>query len=152
MCPRRQRFTRSGPPDLGFADRDGRRCVATNGECAGRSLRAGRRAVLVGATSCRRVLARAQEGAREGASESAQMVLSVVVVGKPRCRSIAVSARERLQWYLGVIPMSINNASGKVVSVDEQAFEKAGEQAVDEDGFPVVDETPEFEATVEQET
>ncbi len=48
--------------------------------------------------------------------------------------------------------MSSNNASGKVVSVDEQAFEKAGEQAVDEDGFPVVDETPEFEATVEQET
>jgi len=48
--------------------------------------------------------------------------------------------------------MSSNNASGKVVSVDEQAFENAGEQAVDEDGFPVVDETPEFEATVEQET
>jgi len=36
--------------------------------------------------------------------------------------------------------------------VDEQAFEKADEQAVDEDGFPVVDETPEFEAAVEQET
>ncbi|SDY86275.1 DNA-binding protein [Halopenitus persicus] len=48
--------------------------------------------------------------------------------------------------------MSSNNASGKVVTVDEQAFEKAGGQAVDEDGFPVVDETPEFEATVEQET
>jgi ssDNA-binding replication factor A large subunit len=48
--------------------------------------------------------------------------------------------------------MSSNNASGKVVSVDEQAFEKAGGQAVDEDGFPVVDETPEFEATVEQAT
>jgi len=80
------------------------------------------------------------------------MVLSVVVVGKPRCSSIAVSARERLQWYLGVIPMYSNNASGKVVSVDEQAFEKAGGQAVDEDGFPVVDETPEFEAAVEQET
>jgi len=48
--------------------------------------------------------------------------------------------------------MSSNNASGKVVSVDEQAFEKAGGQAVDEDGFPVVDETPEFEAAVEQET
>ncbi|WP_225336260.1 DNA-binding protein [Halomicrobium urmianum] len=48
--------------------------------------------------------------------------------------------------------MSSNNASSKVVSVDEQAFEKAGEQAVDEDGFPVVDETPEFEAAVEQET
>ncbi len=80
------------------------------------------------------------------------MVLSVVVVGKPRCSSIAVSARERLQWYLGVIPMSSNNASGKVVSVDEQAFEKAGGQTIDEDGFPVVDETPEFEAAVEQET
>ncbi|MFC6862651.1 DNA-binding protein [Halomicroarcula sp. GCM10025817] len=48
--------------------------------------------------------------------------------------------------------MSSNNASGKVVSVDEQAFENAGGQAVDEDGFPVVDETPEFEAAVEQET
>ncbi|QKY16308.1 OB-fold nucleic acid binding domain-containing protein [Halorubrum sp. CBA1229] len=48
--------------------------------------------------------------------------------------------------------MSSNNASGKIVSVDEQAFENADEQAVDEDGFPVVDETPEFEATVEQET
>ncbi|WP_251344721.1 DNA-binding protein [Haloplanus halophilus] len=48
--------------------------------------------------------------------------------------------------------MSSNNASGKVVSVDEQAFEKAGGQAVDEDGFPVVDETPEFQAAVEQET
>jgi len=48
--------------------------------------------------------------------------------------------------------MSSNNPSGKVVSVDEQAFEKAGGQAVDEDGFPVVDETPEFEAAVEQET
>jgi len=48
--------------------------------------------------------------------------------------------------------MSSNNASGKVVSVDEQAFEKAGGQTVDEDGFPVVDETPEFEAAVEQET
>jgi len=60
MCPRRQRFTRSGPADLGEADRDGRSCVAANGECAGRSLRAGRRAVLVGATSCRRALARAR--------------------------------------------------------------------------------------------
>src|SRR6056297_855715 len=48
--------------------------------------------------------------------------------------------------------MSSNNSSQKVVTVDEQAFENAGEQAVDEDGFPVVDETPEFEATVEQET
>ncbi|MDG5775090.1 DNA-binding protein [Haloarculaceae archaeon H-GB2-1] len=48
--------------------------------------------------------------------------------------------------------MSSNNASGKVVSVDEQAFEQAGRQTVDEDGFPVVDETPAFEATVEQKT
>ncbi|WP_408960667.1 DNA-binding protein [Natrinema sp. 74] len=48
--------------------------------------------------------------------------------------------------------MSSNNATTDVVSVDEQAFEHADEQAVDEDGFPVVDETPEFEAAVEQET
>jgi ssDNA-binding replication factor A large subunit len=48
--------------------------------------------------------------------------------------------------------MSSNNVTSNVVSVDEQAFEKAGDQAVDEDGFPVVDETPEFEAAVEQET
>ena len=48
--------------------------------------------------------------------------------------------------------MSSNSSSKKVVSVDEQAFKRTDEQAVDEDGFPVVDETPEFEATVEQET
>jgi ssDNA-binding replication factor A large subunit len=48
--------------------------------------------------------------------------------------------------------MSSTNSSRKVVSVDEQAFEQADEQAVDEDGFPVVDETPAFEATVEEET
>jgi ssDNA-binding replication factor A large subunit len=48
--------------------------------------------------------------------------------------------------------MSSKNVTTDVVSVDEQAFENAGEQAVDEDGFPVVDETPEFEATVKQET
>ena len=48
--------------------------------------------------------------------------------------------------------MSSNSSSSKVVSVDEQAFENAGEQSVDEDGFEVVDETPEFEATVEEET
>jgi len=48
--------------------------------------------------------------------------------------------------------MSSNNATSNVVSVDEQAFEHADEQAVDEDGFPVVDETPEFEAAVKQET
>jgi len=39
--------------------------------------------------------------------------------------------------------MFSNNASGKVVSVDEQAFENADEQAVDEDGFPTVDEADE---------
>ncbi len=48
--------------------------------------------------------------------------------------------------------MSSTNSSRKVVTVDEQTFEDTGEQAVDEDGFPVVDETPEFEAAVEQET
>ncbi|WP_435120109.1 DNA-binding protein [Halolamina sp. C58] len=48
--------------------------------------------------------------------------------------------------------MSSTNSSRKVVSVDEQAFEQTDEQAVDEDGFPVVDETPGFEAAVEQET
>ena len=47
--------------------------------------------------------------------------------------------------------MSSNNASRKVVSVDEQAFENADEQTVDEDGFAVVDETPELAATVDQE-
>src|SRR6056297_2528242 len=47
--------------------------------------------------------------------------------------------------------MSSNNSSSKVVTVDEQALKQADEQAVDEDGFPVVGETPEFEATVEQE-
>ncbi|RZV12585.1 hypothetical protein BDK88_0128, partial [Natrinema hispanicum] len=47
--------------------------------------------------------------------------------------------------------MSSNNSSSKVVTVDEQALKQADEQAVNEDGFPVVDETPEFEATVEQE-
>ena len=48
--------------------------------------------------------------------------------------------------------MSSKNVTTDVVSVDEQAFENAGEQAVDEEGFEVVDETPVFEATVEQET
>jgi len=48
--------------------------------------------------------------------------------------------------------MSSNNSSRKVVTVDEQAFEQAGGQAVDEDGFSILNETPEFEATVEQET
>ena len=48
--------------------------------------------------------------------------------------------------------MSSTNSSRKVVTVDEQAFEQTENEAVDEDGFPVVDETPEFEAAVEQET
>ena len=48
--------------------------------------------------------------------------------------------------------MSSNSSNRKVVTVDAQAFKNAGEQAVDEDGFPVVDETPAFEAAVEQET
>ncbi|ELZ94527.1 hypothetical protein [Haloferax volcanii] len=47
--------------------------------------------------------------------------------------------------------MSSNNATSNVVSVDEQAFEKADEAEVDEDGFEVVDETPAFQATVQME-
>jgi len=48
--------------------------------------------------------------------------------------------------------MSSNNSSSKVVTVDEQAFEQASEETVEEGRFPVVDETPELEAAVEQET
>jgi len=47
--------------------------------------------------------------------------------------------------------MSNPKVSGTVVTVDEQAFEKADEQAVNDDGFEVVDETPQLEATVDQE-
>ncbi|WP_135823105.1 DNA-binding protein (plasmid) [Haloarcula salina] len=47
--------------------------------------------------------------------------------------------------------MSSKNVSSEVVSVDEQAFEKHDEVEVDEDGFEVVDETPEFRATVDME-
>ncbi len=47
--------------------------------------------------------------------------------------------------------MSSNNATSNVVSIDEQAFEKADEAAVNEEGFEVVDETPEFQATVQME-
>ncbi len=47
--------------------------------------------------------------------------------------------------------MSSNNSNRKVVSVAEQAFEQADETTVDEDGFEVVDETPTFQATVQQE-
>jgi len=43
------------------------------------------------------LLGRAFASALPGASESAQMVLSVVVVGKPRFWSIAESARVRLR-------------------------------------------------------
>ncbi|USZ73511.1 DNA-binding protein [Natronosalvus halobius] len=47
--------------------------------------------------------------------------------------------------------MSSNNGTSNVVSVDEQAFEKADEAEVDEDDFEVVDETPKFQATVQME-
>ncbi|WP_254534065.1 DNA-binding protein [Natrinema gelatinilyticum] len=47
--------------------------------------------------------------------------------------------------------MSSNNATSNVVSVDEQAFEKADEAEVDENGFKVVDEMPKFQATVQME-
>ena len=47
--------------------------------------------------------------------------------------------------------MSSKNVTSQVVSVDEQAFENADEAVVDEDGFEVVDETPEFQATVQME-
>ena len=48
--------------------------------------------------------------------------------------------------------MSSNNASRKVVTVAEQAFEHPEEQTEAEDGVAVVEETPAFEAAVEQET
>ena len=48
--------------------------------------------------------------------------------------------------------MSSKNVTSDVVSVDEQAFEHPDEAAIDEDGFEVVDDTPEFQATVEMET
>ena len=47
--------------------------------------------------------------------------------------------------------MSDPNASGKVVTVAEQAFEQPREQSVEDDGFEVVDETPQLEAAVDQE-
>ncbi|SEA27463.1 hypothetical protein SAMN04488065_2574 [Haloplanus vescus] len=50
------------------------------------------------------------------------------------------------------IPMSSNNSSRKVVTVDEQAFERTEDAGVDEDGFEVVDDQPKFRATVQQET
>jgi len=48
--------------------------------------------------------------------------------------------------------MSSNNSSRKVVTVDEQAFERTEDAGVDEDGFEVVDDQPESRATVQQET
>ena len=48
--------------------------------------------------------------------------------------------------------MSSQNSSQKAVSVDEQAFEDGEQEAVDEDGFTVVTETPAFQATVQEET
>ncbi|MEY7849070.1 DNA-binding protein [Natrarchaeobius sp. A-rgal3] len=48
--------------------------------------------------------------------------------------------------------MSSKNSVSKVVSVDEQAYEQAGARAeCDSDAEFVVDETPEFRATVEME-
>jgi hypothetical protein len=47
--------------------------------------------------------------------------------------------------------MSGKHVTSNEVSVDEQAFEQAADEAVDEDGFEVVDETPEFRATVQME-
>jgi hypothetical protein len=47
--------------------------------------------------------------------------------------------------------MSSKHVFGNEVSVDEQALEKHDEAAVDEDGFEVVDETPEFRPTVQME-
>jgi hypothetical protein len=58
----------------------------------------------------------------------------------------------RCLYQLETRQTSSSSSSSKVVTVDERAFENAGEQAVDEDGFPVVNETPTFEAAVEQET
>jgi len=85
MCPRRQRFTRSGPADLGTADRDGRRCVAANGECAGRLLRAGRRAVLDGSRRAG-ALARARQGRARRRERERRWLWSVTVVENPRWR------------------------------------------------------------------
>jgi hypothetical protein len=47
--------------------------------------------------------------------------------------------------------MSSKHVTSDVVTVDEQAFEQAADEAVDEDGFEVVDEKPEFRATVQME-
>jgi hypothetical protein len=47
--------------------------------------------------------------------------------------------------------MSGKQLSSNQVSVDEQAFERTEDAGVDKDGFEVVDEQPEFRATVQQE-
>ena len=47
--------------------------------------------------------------------------------------------------------MRNSNVTSNEVSVDEQAFENADERRVDEDGFEVVDETPEFRPSVQME-
>jgi len=97
MCPRRQRFTRSGPTDLETADRDGRGCVAANGECAGRSLRAGRRAVLVVITSCRRALARARGRSRRRERERVGGTIERRRRRNPAITQVVGAARERLR-------------------------------------------------------
>ena len=47
--------------------------------------------------------------------------------------------------------MKDNNVTSKEVSASDRAFEKENEVTVDEDGFEVVDETPEFRPSVEME-
>jgi len=47
--------------------------------------------------------------------------------------------------------MSNKNAIGNEISVDEQAYKQLEEPERDEDGFEVVDETPEFQPTVDME-
>ena len=48
--------------------------------------------------------------------------------------------------------MSGKQLSSNEVSVDEQGFEQSDAESVEDDAFPVVNETPEFRPTVEQET
>ena len=48
--------------------------------------------------------------------------------------------------------MSGKQISTNEVSVDAQALEATPEAGVDDDGFQVVDEAPEFRPSVEQET
>jgi hypothetical protein len=47
--------------------------------------------------------------------------------------------------------MSSKHVTSDVVSVDEQAFEQEADRVVDEDGFEIVDEMPDFQATVQME-